>query len=1125
MTAKFAIFSNDESIMAAYPRCSSCYQTFFSVGDPPATRCAQCIIANGTVEDNTEEEKIMLKERKRVLETSVDSLEDVWASYEESIVDELDNFPVDLSPILMDQNWENWEQENMKGSPISMDVSISPTHVQFSPEEDTKKESQTILTMLKQKNEEAIKNNNNIDVVIFNYIKKLNADLECILLSNWPFFKKKNKNATQGPAAIALELYKNLKLNAECPKDLIVVNWILSQRKDRADRLYGIIPARLLFDMIKNDIDHGGTYRTNTIVTSFAGYNLTYGVRSYICIPPRSRTFCQLIPIMTLVRLHFDIDQILENKPTYDDEHALLSNLFNALVTVLTKCNFTPVVERGLECLSKFMLLIAHRPSKGKHKMSMHVHFKDCFVENNHTVMKNLYQLLYEYITTFDKCIASKNRTMRMAFCQTAYDKRSPNTQAASQFSAFLCTFEQKNERKFTLEKVEANSIDDETLRLLLIHDPMVENEEEKVHVITHEHVSRISESKSKTTHRTHETKSSSIINGDIQQRYYNEREWAYIYNIFQKFMQERKKKYNLNPTVKLDDINEMKQWDTKPTIVFIAARMDQYCEYKGRYHENDTSGTQTGYAFCGIRQIAWQTCFSCRRHLRIDDNETNAVTSFAPGYQEIRVMKPSLYTTLVQQETTCALLFIMEYHHLVKVVPNSRDKKMYIFNFTNRLWECDNTAFIWHIWPLWVNRKMLMIHQNMQLEEEEEKKLMQWVANNSKVDKIQRIITYIKNSRCDQEIDKLLNKKPNLIPLQNAMVYDVLVGELRDRTLDDFFTMQMDFSYDDNAENIEDVNNLFMDFANNDVSWLDYHRRLLGYFMTGFTVDRGFYLWLGFGANGKGTVSNALKSIMAEFFQVTDANFITKSGNQSTNCEAASPTLASLEYARVCMISELSVMARLAIEKLKALTSADIAKARNLYSAPKSWVPHFKMCLQSNYCPDIQCSDQAALDRFRASRWGTRFVQNPTRPNEKKIDANKANALTTKLKNAFGTWCCHGAREVCLDTNNFAKPLSRPAVIEEFMKKTLQQADLIAAFLQREGDTTNPDVSWIAMDMYEAFRAWANRWQSTMASIALDTFIGEVVKRIEHTEIRLIEINNTKKFKGIRRKTLNDDL
>lgn len=263
----------------------------------------------------------------------------------------------------------------------------------------------------------------------------------------------------------------------------------------------------------------------------------------------------------------------------------------------------------------------------------------------------------------------------------------------------------------------------------------------------------------------------------------------------------------------------------------------------------------------------------------------------------------------------------------------------------------------------------------------------------------------------------------------------------------------------------------------------------------------------------------------MGDFYQPVDANFITKSGNQSTNCEAASPTLASLEYARLCMISELSVMARLAIEKLKALTSSDITKARNLYSSPKTWVPHFKMCLQSNYCPDIECSDRAALDRFRASRWGTRFVHNPTKPNEKKIDAQRANSLGSTLKNAFGTWACIGARRVYIDTNKFANPISRPSIIEDFMKATLQQADLIAAFLQREGDTTNQESVWNAMDMYEAFRAWANRWQSTMASIPLDTFIGEVVKRIEHSDIRLIEHNNVKKFRGIKRKAVNDEL
>ena len=577
-----------------------------------------------------------------------------------------------------------------------------------------------------------------------------------------------------------------------------------------------------------------------------------------------------------------------------------------------------------------------------------------------------------------------------------------------------------------------------------------------------------------------------------------------------------------INTDICLEDIDKITYLDSLKTIVYINCSGDRFCEYKQRDHVGDVNGTQTSYGYCGMRQVCWQTCFSCNRQLLTGTGNTDTIFySYAPGYEVLRPLQPSLFTSLVQQETTCGMLFIGEYKDLIKVVPNGSRRRLYIYDYVTTLWKCDNTSFITKTWPLWINRKYLLLTQQMCLSEDDQKRLHSWLAAATKFDKISGIIKFITNRQNDPDFEEKLNKKSNLIPLLDNKTYDVTTGTVRARQLDDYFSESMKFSFLDMDDNrLNEVHSIMSDFANGDDSWLAYMRMLLGYFYTGYTVDRGYYLWLGVGLNGKGTVANGLKKTMGEFYQTADASFITKVGNSNGNCENASPTLASLEHARLCMISELPANCKLAEDKLKGLTSGDITKARSLYSSPKSWVPHFKIPIQSNYCPELNCSDQATVDRFRAIRWGVRFVKTPTRPHEKKLDARRAEALRTTLVDAFGTWCCIGANMAYVATDGFRTTIPRPPIIQDFMQKTLRQADLIASFLDTEGDLDTTDSSWSATDMYQCFKTWAQQYQATLATISLPKFVEEVVKRTEQRGlVTLTESNGVQKFRGITRR------
>jgi phage/plasmid-associated DNA primase len=989
------------------------------------------------------------------------------------------------------------------------DVDFSPLYL---PEAVDTSNDRTITSMLRQDEYKLPQWRQ----TIYNWVTNVFDGIEiCLLNGLWPFFKQKGRQAARGPSFIAMDLYNSLVNATDIPSDLIIVNWLMCARKDRTERFYGIISASELFTLIINDIEQGGTSINAKTIFSYMGKKLKYGVKSYLSIPMHSRTFAQLIPSNTRVRLYFDVDWYCEEQITPEMEKDHIRKLLQTIHKVLYSLDFLPVIEHGWQILDHFVVLKAHRKiDDKKYKLSMHIHFLDLFVENNHDTMKKLYTHMLKEADDnelFDKAVASKNRIMRMAHCHVAYDKKKgTQSQQSSELLPYKCIYIPSNEspQDVVFTRIAISDLC-EHIGAFCIHDPQADEKQREICSDLF-----VDNNDSNNTGRISTTTN---INQNFD-RLYNDLEWKCIYQIFGQFLDDRKRRHGIAIHTQLDGIGTMKELESQKTIVYINCSQDRFCEYKDREHANDANGTQTGYGYCGIRQVCWQTCFSCNRQLTGTDTK---FYSFAPGYTVLRPLQPSMFTSLVQQETTCGMLFIAEYNHFIKVVPNGARRQLYIYDHTTALWQCDNTSFITKTWPLWINRKYLLLTLNMNLSEDDEKRLHTWLAGATKFDKINGIIKFITNRQNDPDFEEKLNKKSHLIPLQNIQTYDVLTGDVRTRVLEDYFSESMKFKFTRKDDpQIEEVVSIMNDFANGDATWLEYMHMLLGYFHTGFTVDRGYYLWLGVGLNGKGTVANALKKSMGEFYQTADASFITKTGNSNFNCESASPTLASLQHARVCMISELPVHCKLAEDKLKGLTSGDITKARNLYSSPKSWIPQFKIPIQSNYCPELNCSDQAAVDRFRAMWWGARFVKVPTRPNEKKMDAAKAEALRSTLIDAFGTWCCVGAYNACSATNNFRTTIPRPPIVQDYMQKTLRQADLIASFLDTEGDIDNPDAHWSATDMYQSFKSWAQQYQATLAQIALPKFIEEVVKRTEQRGlVTLTEINGVQKFKGITKK------
>jgi hypothetical protein len=1109
--------------------CDLCHQTFFCShsefkdGDPPS-RCSSC--ANP-------ENCGMLTQNKRPCNS-------LFFSYSSA------------------RSSANVYDSSYSGPLSPVNVDLSPTHNMPSPVVLPTAPTSTILNLLQARSNTgsraAIASNiADWQTILRDCVATDHPELSFMLIGDWPFFRKVGRSGrtassttgcstgeakAPGPSAVILKLYDRLKSSPECPSNLLVINWLHCGRRDRTERYYGVLPANIFFDLVSRAINPDVVVRKATTVNSYFGFSCQYPIRCITSVPEFCNTFCQLMPSNSKVRLIFDLDLYQATEITLIQESEHILTLLQLLRHTLIRLNYGPMVtDDTCAVIANFVLLRGHRycPSKSMFKFSAHLHFCDLFCDNNHIVMKQLYsQLLSDYNGTFelfDKLMTSTHRVFRLAGCTTQRSaKIEDEEQLASRLVPVKVFYSPNSETPLVETFMDMQDLSAEEKSWLLVHDPALENKDSgwilSVKDVTPAWTLPTRPGTSTSSAGGTETASSSsassanpIINSRSRATQnaphgpFNDVEWTNIYEVFNLFLKERQANWPdfISADVELPSIESMTVLDGHPTTVYINCMGDRYCEIKGRLHAGD-NGSQTSYAYDGLKMVCWQCCFSCRPSR---NSGGGAVYSFCPGYNELRSLEPSLWDC-VQLELTVAKMFYDDYKHLIRVVVKGKEKVLYIFDENTKLWQSDSQVFIWTNWSVWISRKFLLIQKHCGFDDDQMKYVKLWRKSCTTVTKVQTVITFCKNSANDSNFPNQLNAKQNLIPLKDGQVFDVLTGELRTRTMKDDFSQCMQFEMlDVNDPLVRQCHDILYEFSNDSPDWLNYLQMFAGYCLTGYTMDRGWYGWFGIGANGKGTFANALQKIMGEFYQNIGHSFLSKGGNAGTNAEAASPNMASLRHARAVVISEWPASVHTAGEKIKALSSGDPVRCRALYGSPEVWTPVFKIVVCCNFFPLQDSTDQAAWDRFRGQKWATRFVPNPTRANEVRADAFKANALQGELLNAFGTWCIIGALKCREATEGFRYQIPRPPIVQEFMEKTKHDADLISSFLSTNA-VYDPDCEWDAMEMYMDFKTWVNRWQATMASLPLDVFIAQVTKRTEISDVRFVDRENWKVFVGV---------
>ncbi len=236
-----------------------------------------------------------------------------------------------------------------------------------------------------------------------------------------------------------------------------------------------------------------------------------------------------------------------------------------------------------------------------------------------------------------------------------------------------------------------------------------------------------------------------------------------------------------------------------------------------------------------------------------------------------------------------------------------------------------------------------------------------------------------------DSDFCNHLDSNPYLIGFKNG-VYDFKQNTYRQSTLGDYLTFSTGYDYIEYDENCQQVKEIY-EFLSKIITnkrVREYTLKVLGKALVGLPDER-FYIWTGIsGANGKSTLVNFLESTLGDYTTSVDVSLLTNRRGNSSN---ASPDIVRLKGKRLFTFQEPEHDDKLRTGILKQFTGGDTIIARELFKAPVTFKLQGTMVMCCNDLPSVASIDGGTFRRIRVVEFNSRFCDNPTKPNEFKID------------------------------------------------------------------------------------------------------------------------------------------
>lgn len=305
------------------------------------------------------------------------------------------------------------------------------------------------------------------------------------------------------------------------------------------------------------------------------------------------------------------------------------------------------------------------------------------------------------------------------------------------------------------------------------------------------------------------------------------------------------------------------------------------------------------------------------------------------------------------------------------------------------------------------------------------------------------------------------LNSVNNYIFAFKNGVYDLKTNTFRKGYAEELVTCTCGYDYK-NPDNkiIEELTGVLKTIMP-DPQELKYLLKSIAFGLIGVNQLEEFYIWIGSGANGKGLLGTLIDKTLGDYFGSMDIEYLCQS-KRSGNGKEADPVMASKKDSRMVITTEPESEANIKCGKLKEITGGDKIEVRELYKSPFKFIPKFKLIIQTNQEPKVDGSDGGTMRRLRFMKFPNKFVDNPTQPNERKIDRTLKEKISNQeyslaffqiLANHYNDFVTNDKNELIMpprfkkDTENYIygnDPIKQ--FINDKLEKTANKKDTVGA-------------------------------------------------------------------------------
>jgi putative DNA primase/helicase len=339
-------------------------------------------------------------------------------------------------------------------------------------------------------------------------------------------------------------------------------------------------------------------------------------------------------------------------------------------------------------------------------------------------------------------------------------------------------------------------------------------------------------------------------------------------------------------------------------------------------------------------------------------------------------------------------------------------------------------------------------------LPDEAQKEALRWAKQSESARVIRATLELARSTPGLTMLTREFDVNPMLLNCQNGTL-NLVTGELQPHRREDYCRKVVHVDYDPAARAPEFE--AFLARVQPDPEVRSFLQRAVGYSLTGSTAEQKLILAHGNGANGKSTLIELIRDLMASYASSLPADSLA-----AKHSGGIPNDIARLDGARFVSVMEFENHAAINERLIKQLTGGDMLQARFMRGEFFDFRPQATIWISSNHRPVVKETDDGIWRRFL-------LVDFPVRIADEDIDRDLGRRLTERELPGVLRWAVEGA--VAWQKQGLNPPKSILDATEAYRA----ESDLFGAFVEEVCVLDSEET--VAKDqLFDTWAEWCQR-------------------------------------------------